>query len=45
MYNKNNLSYNDDELFYGDWHGTMVPSGTIKFDFFEPLITIVYGFF
>jgi hypothetical protein len=33
------------ELFYGDWHGTMVPSGTIKFDFFEPSIKIIYDFF
>jgi hypothetical protein len=23
------------ELFYGDWHGTVVPSGTIKYNFEE----------
>jgi hypothetical protein len=26
------------ELFYGDWYGTRVPSGTVKSVFLEPLI-------
>jgi hypothetical protein len=26
------------ELFYGDWHGTYVPSGTVESNFFGPLI-------
>jgi hypothetical protein len=26
------------ELFYGDWHGTLVPSGTVESEFCGPLI-------
>jgi hypothetical protein len=30
------------ELFYDDWHGIRVPSGTVKPDFLEPLIKTLY---
>jgi hypothetical protein len=30
--------YQNLELFYGDWHGTWVPSGTIESKFYGPLI-------
>jgi hypothetical protein len=29
---------------YGDWHGTVVPSGTVKLDFLEPLIKSIDDF-
>jgi hypothetical protein len=34
----------DNELFYGDWHGTQVPSGTVESELLKPLIETFYQF-